>query len=106
MSGAGQCYGINEGDLAIQFAVREGYPADDSSACPVPARSTVEEAQYMVPELRRRGVHRFILVTSDFHTRRASADLPAGCAGYPLLRGGGARSGLLARWLVAYPRRP
>jgi uncharacterized SAM-binding protein YcdF (DUF218 family) len=32
----------------------------------------VEEARYIVPELRRRGVHRFILVTSDYHTRRAS----------------------------------
>jgi uncharacterized SAM-binding protein YcdF (DUF218 family) len=33
----------------------------------------VEEARFLVPELRRRGVHRYILVTSDFHTRRASS---------------------------------
>ena len=72
VSGAGTCYGINEGDLAIQFAVHEGYPADKFFNLPSPGRSTVEEAQYVVSELRRRGVHRFILVTSDFHTRRAS----------------------------------
>lgn len=72
VSGAGFCYGFNEGDLAIQYVVRAGYPADQFFNLPSPARSTVEEARYIVPELRRRGVHRFILVTSDFHTRRAS----------------------------------
>jgi uncharacterized SAM-binding protein YcdF (DUF218 family) len=72
MSGAGTIYGLNEGDLAIQFAIRAGYPADYFINLPSPARSTEEEAHYIVPELRRRGVHRFILVTSDFHTRRAS----------------------------------
>jgi uncharacterized SAM-binding protein YcdF (DUF218 family) len=71
-SGAGSYYGFNEGDLAIQFAVRAGYPADRFFSLPSPARSTREEAQFIVPELRRRGVHRFILVTSDYHTRRAS----------------------------------
>jgi uncharacterized SAM-binding protein YcdF (DUF218 family) len=72
VSGAGVCYGINEGELAIRFAIRAGYPEDDFVNLPSPARSTVEEAQYIVPELRRRGVHRFILVTSNFHTRRAA----------------------------------
>lgn len=72
MSGAGDIYGINEGVLAIQFAVREGYPADKFFNVPSPARSTVEEASYIVPELRHRGIHRFILVTSDYHTRRAA----------------------------------
>jgi uncharacterized SAM-binding protein YcdF (DUF218 family) len=72
VSGAGTCYGVNEGDLAIQMAVREGYPADEFFNVPSPARSTVEEAKYTVQELRRRGVHRFILVTSSYHTRRAA----------------------------------
>ena len=72
VSGAGTCYGVNEGDLAIQMAVREGYPAAEFINLPSPARSTAEEARYVVPELRRLGVHRFILVTSSFHTRRAA----------------------------------
>lgn len=72
VSGAGICYGINEGDLAIQFGERAGYPPEAFFNLPSPARSTEEEARYIVPELRRRGVHRFILVTSNFHTRRAA----------------------------------
>jgi uncharacterized SAM-binding protein YcdF (DUF218 family) len=72
VSGAGTCYGNNEGDLAIQYIIRAGYPAGPFFNLPSPARSTTEEAQYIVSELRRRGVHRYILVTSDFHTRRAS----------------------------------
>jgi uncharacterized SAM-binding protein YcdF (DUF218 family) len=72
VSGAGVCYGNNEGDLAIQFVTRKGYAGDRFFNVPSPARSTTEEAQYMVQEMRRRGVHRFILVTSDFHTRRSA----------------------------------
>jgi uncharacterized SAM-binding protein YcdF (DUF218 family) len=83
VSGAGYYYGLNEGEVAIQFAVRAGYAGEKFFNVQSPARSTQEEARYMVQELRRRGVHRFILVTSDFHTRRASeiyrkaaADIP------------------------------
>jgi len=72
VSGAGIAYGHNEGDLAIQFAVHDGYPADGFVNVPSPGRSTQEEARYMLQELRRRNVHRFILVTSNFHTRRAA----------------------------------
>ena len=72
VSGAGMSYGVNEGDLAIQFATRAGYPAEIFRNFPSPGRSTLEEGQYIVPELKRRGVHKFILVTSDHHTRRAS----------------------------------
>lgn len=71
VSGAGYMYGVNEGDLAIQYAVRHGYPADEFINVPSPAKSTTEEATYLIRELRRRGVHRFILVTSNYHTRRA-----------------------------------
>ncbi len=72
ISGAGTFYGLNEGDLGVQFAVNDGYPASGFFSLPSPARSTLEEAQYIVPELRRRGVHHFMLVTSDFHTRRSA----------------------------------
>ena len=33
--------------------------------------STADEASHLIPELRRRGVHSFLLVTSDYHTGRA-----------------------------------
>ncbi len=72
VSGAGVCYGLNEGDLAVQFAVRNGFPASGFFNIPSPARSTVEEAIYIVREMRREQVHRFMLVTSNFHTRRAA----------------------------------
>ena len=72
VSGAGECYGVNEGDMAIQFAARAGYPASQFFNVGSPARSTVDEAQFIVAELRRRHVRHFILVTSNFHTRRAS----------------------------------
>ena len=71
VSGAGYLYGVNEGDLAIQFAVRHGYPAEGLVCFPSPGRSTEEEAEYIVAELRRRGIHRFLLVTSDYHTHRS-----------------------------------
>jgi uncharacterized SAM-binding protein YcdF (DUF218 family) len=72
MSGAGTDYLHNEGDLAIEFAVHAGYPADAFVNLPSPARSTEDEAKYIIQELRRRGVHKFLLVTSNFHTRRAA----------------------------------
>ena len=72
VSGAGTMYGINEGDLAIQYAVRAGYPAADFTNFPNPGRSTVEEARCVVAELRRLGVRKFLLLTSDYHTRRSA----------------------------------
>jgi len=72
VSGAGTLYGVNEGDLAIEFAERHGCRKELFFNLPSPARSTVDEARYIVPELRRRGVRKFILLTSDFHTRRAA----------------------------------
>jgi uncharacterized SAM-binding protein YcdF (DUF218 family) len=72
VSGAGRSYGVNEGELAIQFAIRAGYPSAAFQNIPSPARSTEEEAEYMAAILRRRGVHRFLLVTSDYHSHRAA----------------------------------
>lgn len=49
------------------------------------AESTRQEAGLLVRELERRGIRKFILVTSNFHTRRASwtlrrtAGMPAFC---------------------------
>jgi len=65
-------YGIPESDLAVQYAVRKGYPEDYFVKFPMRATSTREEARLVVPELKRLGVRSFLLVTSDYHTRRAA----------------------------------
>lgn len=73
VSGPEGVYGHNEAELAIPFAVSKGYPASLFVACPIRALSTREEALALAPELRKRGVRKCLLVTSDYHTRRAGA---------------------------------
>jgi uncharacterized SAM-binding protein YcdF (DUF218 family) len=64
-------YDTYECDLAIQFAVKHGYPESIFVRSLNPTTSTRAEAAAIVPVLRRMGVRSFILVTSDYHTRRA-----------------------------------
>lgn len=64
-------YGMYECDLAIPFAVKQGYPETAFLRFPIQATSTDEEARLVVAELHRRGWKRFLLVTSNYHTRRA-----------------------------------
>ncbi|HXM41591.1 MAG TPA: YdcF family protein [Bryobacteraceae bacterium] len=71
VSGPNMLYGFYECDLEIAFAVKRGYPESWFIRAPNEAHSTREEAATIVTDLRRRGVHRFLLVTSDFHTARA-----------------------------------
>ncbi len=71
VSGPYGYYGFHESDLAIPFAEKAGYPASYFLALPNDSHSTKEEAEVVLQELRREGVHSFLLVTSDFHTRRA-----------------------------------
>jgi uncharacterized SAM-binding protein YcdF (DUF218 family) len=73
VSGPAGVYDLHECDLAIPFAVRRGYPASDFAHFENFARSTAEEAAAIVPELRRRSAHKVLLVTSNYHTRRAGA---------------------------------
>jgi uncharacterized SAM-binding protein YcdF (DUF218 family) len=71
VSGPEGIYGVHESDLAIPLAVRHGFPAEWFAAFPNQAHSTLEEAEVILPELRRRNVKSFLLVTTDFHTARA-----------------------------------
>lgn len=64
-------YGEHECDAAIAFAVSRGYPREWFIGEPNDALSTREEARAMLAALRRRTVHRFLLVTSDYHTARS-----------------------------------
>ena len=71
VSGTDGAYGNYECELAIPFAIRHGYPESYFTHLEHHARSTLEEAQVLVPELRRRGYKRVVVVTSDYHTRRS-----------------------------------
>jgi uncharacterized SAM-binding protein YcdF (DUF218 family) len=71
VSGPSGYYGTVESEMAVNFAVKKGYPADYFIQFPHNALSTETEAQAVIPELRRLGAHSFLLVTSDYHTRRA-----------------------------------
>ena len=73
VSGPAGEYDYHECDLAIPFAVKRGYPESYFAHAEYNAKSTGEEAANLVPELRRRNVHRVLLVTSTYHTRRATA---------------------------------
>ncbi len=71
VSGPSGFYGYHECDLAIPFAVKAGYPESYFLHFENDARSTKDEARAAVPRLRQLGVHKILLVTSDYHTRRA-----------------------------------
>jgi uncharacterized SAM-binding protein YcdF (DUF218 family) len=71
VSGPYEIYGQSEADLAIAYAVSHGCPSNLFQACKLTAHSTKEEAQAFLPELRRRKIHKLILVTSNYHTARA-----------------------------------
>jgi uncharacterized SAM-binding protein YcdF (DUF218 family) len=73
VSGAGSIYGYHESAFAVNFAADHGYSRDLFVPFMYPARSTAEEAAHVVPELRRRGVRRYLIVTSPNHTARAGA---------------------------------
>jgi uncharacterized SAM-binding protein YcdF (DUF218 family) len=71
VSGAECCYDHKESELAIEFAVAHGYPAEWFVPLPIKSTSTADEAREVVRELGRLHAGRFIVVTSNYHTRRA-----------------------------------
>ncbi len=71
VSGPYGVYGYYESELAIAFAEKEGFPASYFVSVPHHALSTKDEAQVMIPEVRKIGAKTVLLVTSDYHTRRA-----------------------------------
>jgi uncharacterized SAM-binding protein YcdF (DUF218 family) len=71
VSGPSGIYGYYECDLAIPFAVKAGYPESYFLHLENDARSTQQEAKDAVARLRQLGAHKVLLVTSDYHTRRA-----------------------------------
>ncbi len=71
ISGPDGNYGRYECDLAIPFAVKAGDPESYFLHFEHHGRSTAEESQAIVTKLREMGVKHVMLVTSNYHTRRA-----------------------------------
>jgi uncharacterized SAM-binding protein YcdF (DUF218 family) len=63
---------LNEADLAIQFATGHGYPREWFEPVIFRALSTDEEARKLVSEIEKRKIWKLLIVTSNFHTRRAA----------------------------------
>jgi uncharacterized SAM-binding protein YcdF (DUF218 family) len=66
-------YGFDEASLAIRFAVDQGAPREIFIPLVMRARSTMAEARAVDEELRKRNAHTVLIVTSNYHTRRARA---------------------------------
>jgi uncharacterized SAM-binding protein YcdF (DUF218 family) len=64
-------YGHTESELAAGYAIQKGYSPALFVTVNWRAHSTVEEAGQAVAELRRRGAHRILVVTSLWHTGRS-----------------------------------
>lgn len=71
VSGPGGAYDLHECDLAIPFVVRRGYPASWFIPVPHSGHSTDEEGRALFPVLQKMHAHTVLVVTSDYHTRRA-----------------------------------
>ena len=73
LSGPKMYYERPECDYAIPYAVDHGYPAKSFACVPMTGvYSTRDEAEAMTDEIRKRGLKRILLVTSNYHTRRAA----------------------------------
>ncbi len=71
ISGPRAAYGVRESDLALEFARREGLDMKILEGFPIDATSTLRELAFVDRELQRRGVRKALVITSNFHTRRA-----------------------------------
>jgi uncharacterized SAM-binding protein YcdF (DUF218 family) len=73
VSGPMELYGVNEADLAIRYAVSQGCPERILNPLYTKALSTAEESMAIRDELKRRNVRSLLIVTSNYHTRRAGS---------------------------------
>jgi len=71
MSGSLDFYGKAESELAIEFLATKGCPTKQMTALRNPVDSTRDEAIAIGKMMRQRGIKKYLLVTSNFHTRRS-----------------------------------
>ena len=62
----------HESELMLAFALKQGYPASLFQQYQHDANSTREEETVLAAELQRRGIRHILLVTSNYHSRRAT----------------------------------
>lgn len=77
VSGPTGIFDAYESDLAIAFARKRGFTDVNFVSLPNECTSTKDEARLYMPEFRRLGFARVLVVTSNFHTRRAGRILRA-----------------------------
>jgi uncharacterized SAM-binding protein YcdF (DUF218 family) len=73
--------GHPQGEVAIAFLARQGYATRGLESFATNAESTIEEANALCPELRRRHAKRVLLVTSSYHSRRSAVVFRLFCPG-------------------------
>lgn len=61
----------NDADETIAYAVACGLPRSYFQPFRCDAVATLDETQDIARELKRRGIHKILLVTSNYHTHRA-----------------------------------
>lgn len=71
ISGPLMIYGVHERDLAVQYALAHGMQSDQVIPFVGAELSTSEEASDIVPRLRQMGIHKYLIVTSTYHTGRS-----------------------------------
>ncbi len=71
VDGAGEFYGLEEAAMAVDFAVKRGASPPILDPFPIEADSTYVVVKTVDQELARRGIHKALVVTSNYHTRRA-----------------------------------
>ena len=84
VSSAGSFFDVTEGQLATQYAVNRGLPATAIEVLQSDADSTIEESKFLSAELSRRGVKSYLLVSSDYHTRRAAKVVRRNAPGFQM----------------------
>ena len=74
-------HGQPESELSIRFLVEKGYQREMFLSFPNGSKSTTEEAAAVCPELKRLHASNVLLVTSDYHSRRANLVFRLYCPG-------------------------
>jgi uncharacterized SAM-binding protein YcdF (DUF218 family) len=77
VSGPAGVFDRFESELAIEFAEKHGFKNVSFVPLPNHCTSTRDEAEQYMPEFRRLGFKKVLVVTSNFHTRRAGKILRA-----------------------------
>jgi len=117
--------GRPEGELAVEFLVKQGYAENLFAVFAHDEPSTLGEVLALKGELKRRGVKRVIVVTSSYHSRRCAILFRLFCPGIRFLsvpardgqyrgdgwwRDAGSRNLFFSEWtkilgsvLIAYP---